>query len=352
MRESTSAQNRRERQIRIDLGLNRLSFGIKYLDDCLRGIFHDDLVLVGARSGSGKTQLCTIIAEANLRAAKRVDFFALESGDCEITQRIKYRIFAKHFYADHDRPRGIKLNFADWMLNAYDLTLEKYEALAFDEVEEKLANLVIHSRGEAFTVDHLSEQVELIADKTDLVIIDHAHYFDFETDNENRALKEIAKTVRHLSLDMRKPIVLVGHLRKADKFATDLAPGMEEFHGSSDLFKIATKIVTVGKGKAVVDGKYETFFRTPKARIDGTAETFLGRCFFDPRVSGYEPRYAVGRATLSRDDDFEDLQGNDRPDWAIAATPTVSHDVRNTPARKPIPNFAPIRNVYNPSADA
>lgn len=343
--------NSAERETRIRLGQDKLVFGIKYLDDCLRGIHHSDLVLIGARSGAGKTQLATLIAEANVKAGKRVDLFALEASEHEIEQRIKYRIFSSAFFADHARPRDINLNFPEWLEHGYGLILERYETEAFEKFRDGYAGLFIYNRGSAFDVQTLVQACASVEDRTDLIIIDHAHYFDFEDDNENRALKKIAQTVRHISLDMNKPIVLIGHIRKSDRNSTDAAPGMEEFHGSSDLFKIATKIVTVASGNEVRDGTYETFFRTPKNRIDGTSQSYLGQCFFDPRIGKYADGYLLGKADQKRGSVFEELPIHARPRWSSAPAPSDrSNHHANTP-RTSVPNYAPKRNWRDVTAD-
>ena len=44
---------------------NKLSFGVKFLDAALGGILPDDLVLIGAPSGVGKTGFVTNLAAAS-----------------------------------------------------------------------------------------------------------------------------------------------------------------------------------------------------------------------------------------------------------------------------------------------
>ena len=59
-------------------------FGIKYLDAALHGIKPNDLILIGASSGAGKTELCTHIAKTNAKLGKRVRYIALEAEKNEI----------------------------------------------------------------------------------------------------------------------------------------------------------------------------------------------------------------------------------------------------------------------------
>ena len=69
-----------------------LKFGVSFVDDSLLGILPDDLILVGAPSGVGKTQFCVNLALANVSVGKRVHFFALEAGKYEIERRLKWQI--------------------------------------------------------------------------------------------------------------------------------------------------------------------------------------------------------------------------------------------------------------------
>lgn len=290
-----------------------LSFGVKYLDDAMRGIFPDDLVLLGAPSGVGKTQLCVNIAIKNIEAGKRVHFIALEASEYEIEQRLKYQIIADCFFKDPDRPtlkRG--LCFPGWLLGDYGDALDKYEQYANDFCATAFRKLFTFYKSEKFDVADLIWSFTDIEEETDLVIIDHIHYFDWEIDNDNRAIKEIAKSVRSLALDSRVPIVLVAHLRKKDRNNKELAPGIDEFHGSSDLTKIATKVITVAPGPSLDEGRFLTYFRIPKNRIDGGVSRFIGACAFDPKLGGYADEYGIGN---SAGEVFRQIDVTKYPRW-------------------------------------
>lgn len=296
----------------------QLSFGVKYLDDATKGIWSNDLVLLGASSGAGKTELCCGIAAANVVAGKKVFFAALEAEPFEIERRIKYQIIAHKFYNDIARP-GVRLSYDDWLSGELLQPLERYEHGAQELFDKYFQGLYTHYKGDSFGVKELVQAVLYNAPLADLFIIDHVHYFDWD-DTDNRAMKEIAKTARKLSLEVGKPIVLVAHLRKSDRSADrELAPGMEEFMGTSDLYKIATKVVTVGPGKPTFDGRYETFFRVCKNRRNGTSTRYLGRVSFDPRRNGYEDSYALGWAEQTWRTGFEHIDASLYPTWARGA---------------------------------
>jgi KaiC/GvpD/RAD55 family RecA-like ATPase len=334
-----AAASRAEREQR-EKGITTLRFGVDFLDDALRGIFPDDLILLGAPSGVGKTQLCCNIALANMADERHVHYIALEAGEYEIERRLKHPLVMERFYADENRPRlGETVSYVDWLMGTHKEALKPYE----DEAERYFAaaykNLHLYYKQDKFGIADLIEQVHYIAHKTDLIMIDHVHYFDFDDDNENRAIKEIAKAVRSLALEEQRPIILVAHLRKRDRANDDLVAGLEEFHGSSDLFKIATRVITVAPGQMTESGLFETFFRVPKNRLDGGVTRFCARELFDPKTGVYETsKYKLGWAEQKRSKGFSELDGNRKPAWA-------KRSMASGQGGNPYPNFTRPPNM-------
>ena len=114
-----------------------LSFGVQYLDDAMLGILKNDLILVGAASGGGKTQFCCNVALANVAKGKKVHYIALEAEDLEIERRIKYQLFARSFFSDPNRPK-IPISFQQWMVGDFLELCVEYEAMAAKEFMEKV----------------------------------------------------------------------------------------------------------------------------------------------------------------------------------------------------------------------
>lgn len=294
---------------------NRLSFGVDFIDDATRGILRDDLILIGAPSGIGKTQLCCNIANANLADGKKVFYIALEASEDEIERRLLYPLVMERFLSDPNRP-NVKVTFPDWLLGDHLDALKEYEESALQFFRAAYTGLHLYYKQDKFGISELIQSVLIAAIEADLILIDHVHYFDFDDENENKAIKEIAKTVRSLAIDKQIPIVLVAHLRKRDRNNDDLCAGLEEFHGSSDLYKIATKVVTMAPGDIQADGTFETFFRVPKNRIDGGVTRFLAREFYNYKKGAYEKgKYQIGRADQKRSKGFVALEPISRPSW-------------------------------------
>ena len=312
-------------------------FGIDSLDDSMGGIMDEDLVLLGAPSGGGKTQLCCGIARANILAGKSVHYIALEAGKFEIERRLKYPMVYAALMADEDRKFRKWLTYRDWRMGKLIDELAKYEIEVSERFAETYKNLFLYYKQGKFDVKRLIESVISCADRTDLIIIDHVHYFDWEQDNDNKAIKEIAMTVRDLSLEQRRAIILVGHLRKRDRWNSDLVAGLDEFHGSSELYKIATRVVTMARGNQVEDGCFETFFRVPKDRIEGANTSFISREVFDPRINWYTPNiYRLAKLGVKNSEDFDGLEFERYPEWAGSRQKKTSNAIVSTQRRADI----------------
>jgi KaiC/GvpD/RAD55 family RecA-like ATPase len=296
--------------------VNAVKYGIPFLDDALCGIFPGEVVLLGAPSGIGKTQLCCNIALSNMEDGKRVHFFALEANDHEIERRLKYPRVMERYYADPHRPPLGKIRFPEWLMGTSIDAMIEYENSAQDFMEKAYENLHVFYRDEKFGIDELTLQITMCADQTDLIIVDHIHFFDFDDQNEHRAIREITKTIRSLAKENRKPIILVAHLRKKDRGNMEICAGLDEFHGSSDLFKIVSSAITISPGKPTEDGKYETFMRTPKNRFDQGNTRYLARMYFDPKKGGYDREYEIGWADQKRDEEFIRVPTEFYPQWA------------------------------------
>ena len=307
-----------ERKLRIENASRALSFGVSFLDECLGGIFPNDLIILGAKTGFGKSQLASLIAMHNIKAGKRVHFFALEAEEYEIERRIKYQLICDLFFSLQPRP-SIRLNYMDWYYGKFDGALDEIEKQAETEFEQ-FKNLITYYRRNEFDIKEFQRITLAIKDETDLIIVDHLHYFDYDDQNENKAVKDTVKGIRDLALITGKPVVLVAHVRKSDKKSKQLIPDLEDFHGSSDIGKIATKAITLAP---CLDEKpspmKRTYFQVLKCRVDGSRSHMTALLAFNSHTHRYERNYYVGR--LSPDgSEFNSFKFNEMPEWAKNAT--------------------------------
>ena len=295
-----------------------LPFGIPFLDCATGGILPDDLVLVTARTGAGKSEMATLIAQASLLSGKFVHMFALEAYEGEVESRLKFKMLADAFYSQSFwKNIGRVPNYLDWRRGINSDLVEKFEPEIDELFIHKFQNLHTLYRESSFTVGDLEEQIGEIWEETDLIILDHLHYFDFDSENENAAMKSTLKKIRDLSLSIRKPIVLVAHVRKKDRGSKSLVAGTEEIHGSSDVGKIAT--IAISAAPALDQSQnnnfiYPTYLRLCKMRDDSSRTRFVGLCGFNIKGNCYEENFRLGK--LSADEsEFEEVTG-EWPQWA------------------------------------
>lgn len=299
-----------------------MSFGVNFLDECLGGLYPNDLVLLGAKQGVGKTQIAALCGMENARRGKRVMMFALEAEPDEIERRIKYQIFSDLFFRclrkDH---KDITLNYSDWRYGNFNKIFDPYEKEINEIIKEQYSKMYTFYRDgtESFTAENLNKIVLAEQDNFDLFIIDHLHYFDIEDENENRGMKKLVMAIRDLALLVGKPVLLVAHIRKVDRRMKGLVPDMDDFHGSSDITKIATKVITLAPAEGISPDSrtWFTYVKASKNRVDGSKTRFVGCVGFDGNEHRYNRKYYVGKNCY---DKFEGItKFNELPYWAKSA---------------------------------
>jgi len=314
-------RSRKEKELRNTRCQNMLSFGVRFLDRALEGIASNDLILVGAPTGSGKTELVTHIGAFNALSGKRVLFFPLEAEDCEIESRIKFKLSAQLYYKDTNPSKNKirDLSYRNWYHNRLGEAFKVYEEKADESFNQYFKTFRTVYRKKEFKIDDLQRHLMLYKEDTDLVIVDHLNYFDFDESNENKAVSEIVKKIRDLALISSLPIILVAHIKKPDKRFKTLVPEIDDFHGTSNISKIATKAILLSPDPSGTNDptKFGTFFRVAKYRVDGSVSRYIGRCIFNIQTNKYEDDFVLG--SLSHDGkSFEAIADKNLfPSWAI-----------------------------------
>lgn len=323
--ESVASSVQRERAERQAMQGRSLSFGVHFLDLALGGIFPDDLILLGAKTNRGKTELATGIARQNALAGKAVHYFALEAGRREIDRRIKYPLIAGMVWEDRNTNGDLwkRLNFLDWFKGDLDSVLDKYERRADAEMARKYPSLFVRYKGvEAFDKETLARLFSDVASETDLIIVDHLHYIDTEGQNENRDVKLIVQRLRDLQAKLGKPVMFIVHVRKAERGrkAAALVPEIEDIHGTSDAGKIATKAIMIAPAfdqPAPAPGLAPTYIEPAKCRADGSRTRFVGLVPYNFRTGLYEPSFVLGKLSDDRSKMLF-VADKDLPAWATA----------------------------------
>lgn len=304
---------------------NRLNFGVRFLDDALQGILPNDLILLTAKSGYGKTQLATHIAKNVVASGKKVGFFALEAFENEIEARMMYQILADAYFDDPHREYA-EINWRSWIYgdeqtrkilskyqNEVDYFAKKYEGLS-----------TFYRTQREFTVDDFVQKYNELCCSCDLVIVDHLNYFDLidPDQNQNQQVSAIAKKIRDEVLTGKTPVILLAHVRKSND-KKKLIPGMEDLHGSSDIYKNATKFIAMGRlndTENQAPNVSPTLVQVLKDRYDGSSSRYTALISYIVNRQRFQDSYQLGKLT-GNDDGWKELEEGERPFWMTTPKP-------------------------------
>lgn len=309
-------------------------FGIKPLDDALIGLLPNDLVVIGADSGVGKSHMALNIALHNAMKGKTVALYFIEGGAEEAIIRIKWTALCNLYFSKYWQ-EGIDMDFRLWRMNKIKESefLAKIEMEALWTLQEKIGDrLQIYSFTNSFTITDLTYSLgwfikpevkeesgvitQLSKYEVDLIIVDHLQYFTLTNpQNELQEMTSILMKVKDITNFKKIPVIMISHLRKKDKDRG--LPSQEDFYGTSNIAKISSIAITVMPHYAQEnyrDDIYPTFFRIVKSRT-GIRSTYAILCNFDLRLDQYESQYGIYR--LAKDVPVKDpIDETQLPKWA------------------------------------
>jgi hypothetical protein len=313
---------------RIKRGGNEVPYHHGFLDDLLRGISANDLIVIGAETGAGKTEFARAVAANNAKSGRRVYYFALEAEENEIERRTKFQIIlevaSKRLRERNERLDWDRINYPDWYRGQLEDVFGDFNDEADREFALEYSNLHTYYRGSKFDHEDIKRLFLAIQSDAELIILDHLHYVDIDDENENRGFKKTVKMIRDVALGIGRPVILIVHLRKRDLRAKAIVPDVEMVHGSSDIAKICTRAIMLAPARSMPNAKphlSNTFFYVPKDRVGG-ATGLVALCTFDRGLRRYDDLYTLGRMSADGTE-FEPLE-SDIPRWAKRARRTTS----------------------------
>lgn len=264
-------------------------YGVPYLDKELLGISKSDLVVIGARSGAGKSSLAKIIYQAN--DINKTALFSLENyaGDLEMSMLRK----------EYNKRTNSNYTAREWQLGPSGLNENELGA-ALGTIQKGLNGAFIFGRvppqeyGPAWNIESLQKMIVWCAQHgIELIIIDHLDYLDRDNPNEsdNSHITELMKSIRSAQ-ELGSAVVAFSHLRKPQGKVDDLiVPNENEFIGSSNKVKQATQVVMfapANDGDAIQG--YGTWCCIRKNR-NGGVKNQAAKMFYLPDTETYEDSY-------------------------------------------------------------
>jgi replicative DNA helicase len=304
---------------------NIIKTGIRVLDEPIGGIISSDFFVIGAATGIGKTHICSNIAQNIALSGKKVVLFSLESFEGEIEERAKFHKMSKEFYYQNNfKP----MRYRNMKLGEYENTnIREIENEVIKNTSFKLKkNLFIRYRDDSeYSIKNFETEINIAASIQEIscIIIDHLHYFSFpDKESENRAIKNIINKLRDIGLLLNIPIILMAHLRKKDRGNKSVVPMIEEFHGSSEITKNPTCVVTIAPAYDIIapsKTKFPTYFHIGKNRYDGSLKKYVFSTLFDIVSGKYEEEYKIYNC-FSNGEKLERVDSDFIPDWAKTIT--------------------------------
>jgi len=183
-----------------------MSSGYDMIDDMTKGLVGGELIVIGARTSVGKTQLATNIAYRVARAGNPVLFVTLEMTKVELTSRIMKIA----------EPMPVT-NLPIMYQNSSDLDWRDVDALMGNAVKSGVK----------------------------LVVIDHLHYFSRSTENAAQEIGRVTKAFKKNAVDHNIPVILISHVRKM--VGKQKKPTSEDLRDSSFVAQDADIVIMLHK---------------------------------------------------------------------------------------------------------
>lgn len=112
----------------------------------------------------------------------------------------------------------------------YTGEIQAKENELFEKIpQELLDNVIVYRKERIPDINEIVNLISCVEGDIDMIVIDHAQYIAYADDqSENRAISQIMQTVKNITDNMRKPVVLFSHLRKKDNKRSYVT--MEDLH--------------------------------------------------------------------------------------------------------------------------
>jgi len=304
--------------------------GNPWIDDALAGgLDKENLLLVAAKTGVGKTFFGVQLALFAAKQQNKVVYFALEAEKHEIERRQLFyyttRLLSQH-YPNIPKPR-----YREWLHAGYDGAWHAVEKEARKQLDLDTQTLVTRYETGIYSPEMFKADVEELIqseEKPDLIILDHLHHFFLEGD-EVEALKKTIHSIKRLKEDLDAPIVILAQLRKNDfgSHTKRTLPKYEDIRGTAALTDIATDVLIISP---VPDDKkqglppervFPMYFHLAKSRTAPEAREFAGIVSFDKNTGEFMKKYNLAKIKFAEDPELLTTG----PHWAKNATyPTIA----------------------------
>ena len=203
--------------------------GIYDLDVLTDGLHNQELTIIGARPGVGKTTLALQIGETIASKGKYVAYISLEMSDVQIVNKIL--------------SRKARIN-SNKLRNGRDISDEEWQKLA--ETCGNISDLKMEINDKIRNIQQLEIYAKKLknADKLDLLIIDYIQLLKSgqKYPSREQEVADISRRLKLLSLDLQIPIIALCQLNRN---AENSEPNLADLRESGSIEQDADNIIFI-----------------------------------------------------------------------------------------------------------
>lgn len=192
----------------------------------------EDLIIIAARPGMGKTALSLKHAKEAAKKGNHVRFYSLEMGEISLTNRILLS------ECDLDANKFKRGYLSDIDLNKLEIVARKLEHL----------NIWIDDKP-ARTVNSISADAKKWKKKNqcDLIIIDYLQLAESETEygSTNDKIAKITRGLKKLAKEIKVPIILLSQLNRQVENRASKIPQLSDLRDSGAIEQDADKVLFI-----------------------------------------------------------------------------------------------------------
>lgn len=215
-----------------------LSTGWPDLDDAIGGLRNGELIVIGARPGTGKTLCGLCMADhAGTRLGLPVLFSSLEMTEAELTAR---RISAASRVPLHHLVR-YQVTGSEWDMisRAYGKLLETRLY-----VDDTSGASIGHIRGRLRAMERSGEPARLL-------VIDYLGFMAApKAESRQQAVAALARAVKLLAREFSIPVVLLSQLNRGPESRSDKVPSLADLRESGEIEQTADIVILLHRPDA------------------------------------------------------------------------------------------------------
>ena len=232
--------------------------GITDLDNMMCGLHRQELTIIGARPGVGKTTLALQIAEYIASKGIETAFISLEMSDFQIIQ---------------------KMITTKTRVNSYKMRLGTLETQDLEKIGiagAEIAELPIHLVTRARTIQHIENIARKLKNKSDLglLVIDYIQLIknNSKFNNREQEVADITRTLKLLSLELDIPII---GLCQLNRNASKAEPTLADLRESGSIEQDADNVLFLYRENENEENIVDVTLKIAKQRAGETGKIYL-----------------------------------------------------------------------------